>query len=67
MSSPLHCPPKIGIFVDYLEITIGKDDVHRYELVGDEPMASLQEAMATTETGPEYTGALTTAGHYFVN
>lgn len=63
VAGTLDSPPEVGAGVDGLESSVGEDNVHGDELVGNETIVALQPAMATTKGGTQIADTLAGASH----
>lgn len=63
VAGTLHRPPEVGGRVNRVQGTVGKDNVHRNELVGNESVVTLEPTMSTTKTRSEKTDTFACSSH----
>lgn len=63
VASTVESPPEIGLGIDGLQLSVGKDNVHGYKLIGNETVVALKPAMATTESWAHHTDAFASSGN----
>lgn len=64
VASTLHSPPEVGVLVDGLDGTIGKDDTKGHPLVGDDTMVTLEPTVTATKGRAHVADTLASASHY---
>lgn len=63
MAGTLDGPPEVRAGVNAGQSAVGKDDVHRLKLVGNQTMVALKPTVATTESRAQVADTFTGSGH----
>lgn len=64
VAGTLKGPPEVGFGIDGLQLSVGEDDVHGHELIGDEAVMALKPAVATAKSWAHQTDTFACSGYY---